>query len=134
MARTCKSYSARTVIEHRDETKMSVIVYPKRDPLGGMSREELMGKIRFLIQDKTIEAYLFGSVARNTQNAYSDVDLILILDTKVPFLNRPELFPELLNFSLFPSNSIYLYIRPKSGKKPGIKASIPGSGNPSLRI
>ncbi|EMN91625.1 putative toxin-antitoxin system, toxin component [Leptospira weilii str. UI 13098] len=113
---------------------MSVIVYPKRDPFGGMSREELMEKIRFLIQDKTIEAYLFGSVARNTQNAYSDVDLILILDTKVPFLNRPELFPELLNFSLFPSNSIYSYIRPKSGKKPGIKASIPGSGNPSLRI
>ncbi|EKR62760.1 nucleotidyltransferase domain protein [Leptospira weilii str. 2006001853] len=75
---------------------MSVIVYPKRDPLGGMSREELMEKIRFLIQDKTIEAYLFGSIARNTQNAYSDVDLILILDTKVPFLNRPELFPELL--------------------------------------
>ncbi|WP_078125465.1 nucleotidyltransferase domain-containing protein [Leptospira alexanderi] len=75
---------------------MSVIVFPKRDPFGGMSREELMEKIRFSIRDKAIQAYLFGSIARNEEHAYSDVDLILILDTKVPFLNRPELFPELL--------------------------------------
>ncbi len=113
---------------------MSVIVYPKRDPLGGMSREELIEKIRSPVRGRVIHGFLFGSIARNEEHAYSDVDLILILDTKVPFLNRPELFPELLNFSLFPSNSIYSYIRPKSGKKPGIKASIPGSGNPSLRI
>ncbi|EKR75505.1 nucleotidyltransferase domain-containing protein [Leptospira noguchii] len=76
---------------------MSVIVFPKRDPLGGMSREELIKKIQLLIQNKTIKAYLFGSVARNTQNAYSDVDLILIADMKIPFLNRPESFPELLS-------------------------------------
>ncbi|EMJ98315.1 hypothetical protein LEP1GSC193_1237 [Leptospira alstonii serovar Pingchang str. 80-412] len=38
MARTCKSYSAKTVIDHRDETKMSVIVFPKRDPFGGRIR------------------------------------------------------------------------------------------------
>lgn len=80
---------------------MSVIVFPKRDPLGGMSREELIKKIRFLIQDKTIKAYLFGSVARNTQNADSDVDLILIADTKIPFLNNVSPFR---SFSPFQSN------------------------------
>ncbi|WP_078130454.1 nucleotidyltransferase domain-containing protein [Leptospira alexanderi] len=75
---------------------MSVIVFPKRDPFGGMSREELIEKIRFSIRDKAIKAYLFGSVARNTQYAYSDVDLILIADTKIPFLKSPESFPDLL--------------------------------------
>ncbi len=95
---------------------MSVIVFPKRDPPGGMSREELIKKIRFLIQDKTVKAYLFGSVARNTQNAYSDVDLILIADTKIPFLNRPESFPELLSLPV-ELNLFYLQRR-RMGKNP----------------
>ncbi|EKP14357.1 MULTISPECIES: nucleotidyltransferase domain-containing protein [Leptospira] len=75
---------------------MSVIVFPKRDPFGGMSREELIETIRSSVQGRVIHGFLFGSISRNEEHAYSDVDLILILDTKVPFLNRPELFPELL--------------------------------------
>ncbi|MBW9233506.1 nucleotidyltransferase domain-containing protein [Leptospira santarosai] len=86
---------------------MSVIVYPKRDPLGGMSREELMEKIRSSVQGKATGGFLFGSVARNEERAYSDVDLILIADTKIPFLNRPESFPEL--FALPVELNLFVY-------------------------
>jgi uncharacterized protein len=34
------------------------------------------------------EAFLFGSVARGTQDRHSDVDLVLIRDTDLPFFDR----------------------------------------------
>ncbi|TGM60147.1 nucleotidyltransferase domain-containing protein [Leptospira adleri] len=75
---------------------MSVIVFPKRDPLGGMTREELIRNIQSALREKVNKTFLFGSVARNSQHAYSDVDLIVIAKTDLPFLKRQELFPELL--------------------------------------
>jgi predicted nucleotidyltransferase len=40
--------------------------------------------------DLFIHAYIFGSVAAGTQDAYSDVDLILVRDTSAPFFDRLE--------------------------------------------
>lgn len=37
-----------------------------------------MEKIRSSVQGKVTRGFLFGSVARNEERAYSDVDLILI--------------------------------------------------------
>ena len=34
------------------------------------------------------EAYLYGSVARGTQDEHSDVDLVLIRETSLPFFDR----------------------------------------------
>ena len=34
------------------------------------------------------EAYLYGSVARGTEDEHSDVDLVLIRDTSLPFFDR----------------------------------------------
>ena len=34
------------------------------------------------------EAYLYGSVARGTDDEHSDVDLVLIRDTSLPFFDR----------------------------------------------
>ncbi|ABJ76967.1 nucleotidyltransferase domain-containing protein [Leptospira borgpetersenii serovar Hardjo-bovis] len=110
---------------------MSVIVFPKRDPFGGMSREELIETIRSSVQGRVIHGFLFGSISRNEEHAYSDVDLILILDTKVPFLNRPELFPELLALPV--ELNLFVYT-PQEWEKAGIKANIPVFGNQSLRI
>jgi len=33
-------------------------------------------------------AYIFGSVAKGTQDEYSDLDLVLIRDTELPFFDR----------------------------------------------
>ncbi|EKR43302.1 toxin-antitoxin system, toxin component domain protein [Leptospira interrogans serovar Grippotyphosa str. LT2186] len=44
------------------------------------------------------------------------MDLILIADTKIPFLNRPESFPELLSLPV-ELNLFYLQRR-KMGKNP----------------
>ncbi|XDD49713.1 nucleotidyltransferase domain-containing protein [Leptospira sp. WS92.C1] len=65
-----------------------------------MSREELIEKIRFAIAETAIRAYLFGSVVRNEEHAYSDVDLILLTNTDLSFLKRQELFPELFRLPI----------------------------------
>jgi len=40
-------------------------------------------------------AYLFGSLARNEIHAWSDIDLILVVDSKLPFIERPQQFTHL---------------------------------------
>ena len=35
-----------------------------------------------------ISAYIFGSVSRGEEDEYSDVDLILVMDTDLPFFER----------------------------------------------
>jgi predicted nucleotidyltransferase len=46
-------------------------------------------------------AYIFGSVARGTEDAYSDLDLILIRDTSLPFFDRIREVKDVL-FALAP--------------------------------
>ena len=41
-------------------------------------------------------AILFGSYARGTADAWSDVDLLIVCATREPFLERFRLFPEIL--------------------------------------
>ena len=38
--------------------------------------------------DRFIVAYVFGSVAAGTADQYSDIDVILVRDTEVPFFDR----------------------------------------------
>ncbi|MBM9578616.1 nucleotidyltransferase domain-containing protein [Leptospira sp. 201903070] len=80
---------------------MSVIVFPKRNPLDGMSREELIQNIQSALREKVIKTFLFGSVARNSAHAYSDVDLIVITKTDLPFLKRQELLQIPVEWNLF---------------------------------
>jgi predicted nucleotidyltransferase len=35
-----------------------------------------------------IEAYIFGSIVKGTNDAYSDVDLVLVRDTKASYFDR----------------------------------------------
>ncbi|TGK26290.1 nucleotidyltransferase domain-containing protein [Leptospira yasudae] len=102
---------------------MRVIVFPKRKPLGGMSREELIEKICNAVREKSSQAFLFGSVARRSENAYSDVDLILIAETQIPFLKRPESFPELLSLPI--EWNLFVYT-PKEWEKIREQSEYPG--------
>jgi uncharacterized protein len=43
--------------------------------------------------------YLFGSMARGTADPYSDVDLVIVADTKRPFVERFKDFMDLLKVS-----------------------------------
>ncbi len=41
------------------------------------------------------EAYAFGSFVEGKLNPWSDIDLLIVADTELPFLERPRQFDEL---------------------------------------
>lgn len=45
-------------------------------------------------------AYLFGSIATRNASPWSDVDLIIVCDTTLPFVERPRDFWDLLDLGL----------------------------------
>lgn len=53
-----------------------------------------------LSQHKVDEAYLFGSCAQGQATAWSDIDLLIIMQTDVPFLERTREFTDLFELGL----------------------------------
>jgi predicted nucleotidyltransferase len=45
-------------------------------------------------------AYILGSFARETENAWSDIDLIIVKDSSLPFIERPREFFDLLDIGV----------------------------------
>lgn len=60
------------------------------------SREELLKRLRTLLEPYGLRAaWLVGSCARGTAGPWSDIDLILVCDTDLPFVERPRRFSAL---------------------------------------
>ncbi|MBN2644470.1 MAG: nucleotidyltransferase domain-containing protein [Desulfuromonadaceae bacterium] len=60
------------------------------------SREELLRFLRLKLADKPIvEAFLFGSVAAGTAGPWSDVDVLIVKQTELPFVERGREFFDL---------------------------------------
>lgn len=47
-----------------------------------------------------LEAYLFGSYPEGTAGAWSDLDLVIVQPTGVPFVERPRAFQDLLDLGV----------------------------------
>jgi predicted nucleotidyltransferase len=62
------------------------------------TKEEFIQQIVPLIKNKCEQAFVFGSFFTDKFNTDSDFDLIVITETTVPFLERPLLYTELLDF------------------------------------
>lgn len=62
-------------------------------------RDELVALLRQEIttHPEVIQAYLFGSVATGKAGAWSDLDVIIVAETAVPFIERPRSFWDLLD-------------------------------------
>lgn len=52
-------------------------------------------------------AVLFGSYARGDADAYSDLDLLIVCESRLPFLERFRLFEDVLNS--FPGTDLLVY-------------------------
>jgi len=52
-------------------------------------------------------ALLFGSYARGSADAVSDLDLLIVCETELPFVERFRLFPEVLD--AFPGVELIVY-------------------------
>lgn len=78
-----------------------------RDPLCGFTLETLTLALHQRLAGRVESAFLFGSAATGTLHPGSDVDLILVVSTDIPFLERPSLFPDL--YRLGPALDLLVY-------------------------
>jgi predicted nucleotidyltransferase len=84
-----------------------IIVWNTRDPLFGRTPEEYEAELKRLLAGRVQAAYLFGSYGTSEFGRDSDIDLILVVDTAEPFLDRPLEFPDLID--LVPSTDLLVY-------------------------
>ena len=67
------------------------------------TRDQLIALLREILRGRAREAYLIGSHAAGTADRDSDVDLILVCDTRLSWPERAQefdLFPRLENLNL----------------------------------
>ncbi|MFK5926906.1 MAG: nucleotidyltransferase domain-containing protein [Desulfuromusa sp.] len=55
---------------------------------------------RKLARHKIQAAYFFGSFAQDLASAWSDIDLLIVMSTTLPFLERPRIFDDLYELGL----------------------------------
>ncbi len=84
-----------------------ILIKSNRDPLFGHTREELIQQFRTTLNGRVKAGYFFGSFAQDRVNTESDIDLILIVETEVPFLERSREFSDLLD--IVPTVDILVY-------------------------
>jgi uncharacterized protein len=87
---------------------MSVLVkYIPNSPLTAANIEGVKDKLKTALLGRVEKAYLFGSVADGTFKIDSDIDLILIKDSSLPFVQRGTEFLDL--FDIHPELDIVVY-------------------------
>ncbi|MFZ5776514.1 MAG: nucleotidyltransferase domain-containing protein [Thermodesulfobacteriota bacterium] len=63
-----------------------------------LDREALLAALREALSAQPVHAaFMIGSVARGDCHAWSDIDLIVVCETDLPFLERPRLFEAVYN-------------------------------------
>lgn len=92
----------------------SVIVWKTRDPFYGLGPDGLEAVLKARLKGRVRQAWLFGSHATRTVNPDSDLDLIIIIDTDVPFIRRPALFDDL--YDLVPALDLLVYTPEEFGQ------------------
>ena len=64
-------------------------------------RKYLLDRILQKLENKNVDAaYIFGSFARENENLWSDIDLLIIKDSTLPFIERPREFFDLLDIGV----------------------------------
>jgi predicted nucleotidyltransferase len=72
-----------------------------RNSLLDWSVNDVRAFLKERLQQRGIgEAYLFGSLATGKPGAWSDIDLILVQDTQLPFIERMRQFHDLLDLGI----------------------------------
>ena len=84
-----------------------ILVKSFRDPLFGMSPQEVVAYLRSTLTGRVREAYFFGSFARQEIHPDSDIDLLLVAETGLPFPERGFAFSDLRD--RLPSLEIFVY-------------------------
>ena len=88
-------------------SRNEILVRSNRDPLFGLTPEELVAAFRRKLQGRVREAYFFGGFAGGQLTSRSDIDLILVQDTSKPFPQRGEDFLDL--YDVVPALDFLVY-------------------------
>lgn len=84
-----------------------ILKYQGSDPLTGDNVIGILARLKRALSSRIKQAYIFGSIARGDFYANSDLDLILIWETKIPFTERGKSFLDL--FDIFPRIDLLIY-------------------------
>lgn len=89
------------------ESIEKAILWKSRDPYYGLGAEGIKSALRERLADRVKEAWIFGSHATGTEGPDSDLDLILIMETNLPFVRRASLFDDV--YDLVPALDLLVY-------------------------
>jgi uncharacterized protein len=84
-----------------------VIIWNTRDPLYGRTPAEFEAEVKRVLQGRVLAAYIIGSYGTAGFGRDSDVDVMLVIRTDKPFLDRALDFSDLLD--LVPSMDLLVY-------------------------
>jgi uncharacterized protein len=107
-----------------------VIVWNTREPLHGRTPSEFEAEVRRVLAGRVEAAYVFGSYGTPEFGPDSDIDMMLVVDTALPFLDRAMEFGDLLD--IVPSMDLLVYTQEEferltSDPSPGFWASVTAS-------
>lgn len=84
-----------------------ILIRSNRDPLFGMTTDELVEALRLKLRGRVRAAYFFGGFAEERLTSRSDIDLILVAEANKPFPERGEDFLDL--YDLIPALDLLVY-------------------------
>lgn len=85
----------------------TLIKVPYPDVLYGKSREQFVSNLRRALEGRVEKAIIFGSFNQESFHSESDIDLILVTETKEEFHRRCLLFPQV--YDLIPRLDLRVY-------------------------
>jgi predicted nucleotidyltransferase len=83
------------------------LIFLNKKPLAGLTPERFIEKLKLQLRDRVESCYIFGSFNTPKFTSDSDVDIILVHDTKVPFLDRGKDFLDL--YEIGPRIDLLIY-------------------------
>jgi len=84
-----------------------ILVKYENDPLCGFDRGAFTEVLRKKLTGRVLEAWFFGSFTGKDFNRDSDIDLILVCDTDLPFPERNRSFDDI--YDIGPEMDILVY-------------------------
>jgi predicted nucleotidyltransferase len=86
---------------------MSIVFTPDQQNLAKQDRGQLIEALRSILTGKAESAYIFGSFATGNQDPLSDIDLIVVAQTALPFHERARQFDQV--YEVWPRIDLLVY-------------------------
>ncbi len=103
-----------------------ILVWSTRDPLKGRSADEFTSTLTALLAGRVDQAWIFGSFGTQDFGPESDIDIILVVRTDTPFLERARDFFDVMDLALAMDLLVYTpeeFERLTTNPSPGFWAS-----------